>query len=76
MGTLEGSPGAPLPRATTLAARVDVLLQGAARGVWTLHQAKEELLAALLAVAVLDPDDRAALPPLARAGLGTVLLAK
>eukprot|EP00969_Alexandrium_andersonii_P088478 3902676-Alexandrium_andersonii.AAC.1 len=73
---MEGSPGAPLPRTTTLAVWTDVMLQGVARGVWSLRQAKEELISALLALAILGPEDQAALPPLARAGVGTVLLSK
>eukprot|EP00969_Alexandrium_andersonii_P285136 12605252-Alexandrium_andersonii.AAC.1 len=52
------------------------MLQGVARGVWSLRQAKEELITALLAVAILDPEDQAALPPLARAGMGAILLSE
>eukprot|EP00969_Alexandrium_andersonii_P288511 12754495-Alexandrium_andersonii.AAC.1 len=65
---MSGVPGAPLPRAATLAVWLDVLLQGVAGGRWELRQVKDELLASLLALAVIDANDAAALAPLGRAG--------
>eukprot|EP00969_Alexandrium_andersonii_P147352 6515905-Alexandrium_andersonii.AAC.1 len=56
--------------------RIDVLLQGVADGRWELRQVRDELLAPLLALAVLDTDDKAALPPMGRAGIGIVYLVR
>eukprot|EP00969_Alexandrium_andersonii_P223820 9884767-Alexandrium_andersonii.AAC.1 len=73
-GGLGGSPLQPLPRLTSLAVWLGALLQGIARGRWSAGQARAPLTATLLALALLDEDDRAGLPPLARAGLGAVVL--
>eukprot|EP00969_Alexandrium_andersonii_P364029 15463244-Alexandrium_andersonii.AAC.1 len=73
-GGLEGSPLRPLPRLSSLAIWLDVLLQGIAHGQWSANQARSPLAMTILALSLLDVDDRAGLPPLARAGLGAVVL--